>query len=103
MNVLIKHDQVEPRFLKQLFCAFQSSAQLGSPSGSDRTPAQSPAPSHLTNVKNVRSGLASLPIMPQFSRSVVPGQGELGRSAKDELCCYDELRIAADFRTLGLY
>ncbi|GAA6078355.1 R3H domain-containing protein 1-like isoform X1 [Tachysurus ichikawai] len=53
-----------------------SSAQLGSPSGSDRTPAQSPAPSHLTNVKNVRSGLASLPIMPQFSRSVVPGQGD---------------------------
>ncbi|XP_058248242.1 R3H domain-containing protein 1-like isoform X6 [Hemibagrus wyckioides] len=51
----------------------QSSTQLGSPSTS---PAQSPAPSHLTNVKNVRPGLTSLPIMPQFSRSIVPGQGD---------------------------
>ncbi|KAK3543957.1 hypothetical protein QTP70_031861 [Hemibagrus guttatus] len=50
-----------------------SSNQLGSPSTS---PAQSPAPSHLTNVKNVRPGLTSLPIMPQFSRSIVPGQGD---------------------------
>ncbi|XP_034160494.2 R3H domain-containing protein 1 isoform X5 [Pangasianodon hypophthalmus] len=51
----------------------QSSTQLGSPSTS---PAQSPTPSHLTNVKNVRPGLTSLPIMPQFSRSIVPGQGD---------------------------
>ncbi|KAF5899165.1 R3H domain-containing protein 1 isoform X7, partial [Clarias magur] len=51
----------------------QSSTQLGSPSTS---PAQSPAPSHLTNVKNIRPGLNSLPIMPQFSRSSVPGQGD---------------------------
>uniref|UniRef100_A0AAR2K0Q7 Uncharacterized protein n=1 Tax=Pygocentrus nattereri TaxID=42514 RepID=A0AAR2K0Q7_PYGNA len=48
----------------------QSSPQLGSPSTS---PAQSPTPSHL---KNVRPGLTSVPIMPQFSRSFVPGQGE---------------------------
>ncbi|XP_066542997.1 R3H domain-containing protein 1-like isoform X1 [Hoplias malabaricus] len=51
----------------------QSSPQLGSPSPS---PAQSPTPSHLTNVKNVRPGLTSVPIMPQFSRSFVPGQGD---------------------------
>ncbi|KAI5628573.1 R3H domain-containing protein 1 isoform X2 [Silurus asotus] len=51
--------------------ASQSNTQLGSPSTS---PAQSPAPSHLTNVKNVRPGLTSLPIMPQFSRPVVHGQ-----------------------------
>uniref|UniRef100_A0A8B9KDA0 R3H domain-containing protein n=1 Tax=Astyanax mexicanus TaxID=7994 RepID=A0A8B9KDA0_ASTMX len=51
----------------------QSSPQLGSPSTS---PAQSPTPSHLTSVKNVRPGLTSVPIMPQFSRSFVPGQGE---------------------------
>ncbi|XP_036427113.1 R3H domain-containing protein 1-like isoform X8 [Colossoma macropomum] len=48
----------------------QSSPQLGSPSTS---PAQSPTPSHL---KNVRPGLTSVPIMPQFSRSFVPGQGD---------------------------
>ncbi|KAF7709909.1 hypothetical protein HF521_016759 [Silurus meridionalis] len=53
--------------------ASQSNTQLGSPSTS---PAQSPAPSHLTNVKNVRPGLTSLPIMPQFSRPVVQGQGD---------------------------
>lgn len=51
----------------------QSSPQLGSPSTS---PAQSPTPTHLTNVKNIRPGLASAPIMPQFSRSFVPGQGD---------------------------
>lgn len=63
------------------FYAFQSSTQLGSPSTS---PAQSPTPSHLTNVKNVRPGLTSLPIMPQFPRSIVPGQGEFGCSVKDK-------------------
>uniref|UniRef100_UPI003AAD5776 R3H domain-containing protein 1-like n=1 Tax=Centroberyx gerrardi TaxID=166262 RepID=UPI003AAD5776 len=51
----------------------QSSPQLGSPSPS---PAQSPTPTHLTNVKNIRPGLASAPIMPQFSRPFVPGQGD---------------------------
>ncbi|XP_030642176.1 R3H domain-containing protein 1 [Chanos chanos] len=51
----------------------QSSPQLGSPSTS---PAQSPTPSHLTNVKNIRPGLTTVPIMPQFSRSFVPGQGD---------------------------
>ncbi|KAL0185118.1 hypothetical protein M9458_020814, partial [Cirrhinus mrigala] len=40
------------------------------------SPAQSPAPTHLTNVKNIRPGLNSLPIMPHFSRSFVSGQGE---------------------------
>ncbi|XP_056144956.1 R3H domain-containing protein 1-like isoform X2 [Lampris incognitus] len=51
----------------------QSSPQLGSPSTS---PAQSPTPTHLTNVKNIRPGLASAPIMQQFSRPFVPGQGD---------------------------
>ncbi|CAB1328594.1 unnamed protein product [Coregonus sp. 'balchen'] len=52
----------------------QSSPLLGSPSTS---PAQSPTPSHphhLTNVKSIRPGLA--PVMPQFSRPFVPGQGD---------------------------
>ncbi|KAJ8349807.1 hypothetical protein SKAU_G00249370 [Synaphobranchus kaupii] len=51
----------------------QSSPQLGSPSSS---PAQSPAPAHLTNMKNVRHGLAPISIMPQFSRPFAPGQGD---------------------------
>uniref|UniRef100_A0A4W5QQ33 R3H domain containing 1 n=1 Tax=Hucho hucho TaxID=62062 RepID=A0A4W5QQ33_9TELE len=51
----------------------QSSPQLGSPSTS---PAQSPTPSHLTNVKSIRPGLAPVPMMPQFSRPFVPGQGD---------------------------
>ncbi|XP_028835112.1 R3H domain-containing protein 1 isoform X11 [Denticeps clupeoides] len=51
----------------------QSSPQLGSPSSS---PAQSPTPAHLANMKNIRPGLAPLPIMPQFSRPFVPGQGD---------------------------
>uniref|UniRef100_A0A8C7RFK5 R3H domain-containing protein 1 n=1 Tax=Oncorhynchus mykiss TaxID=8022 RepID=A0A8C7RFK5_ONCMY len=49
----------------------QSSPQLGSPSTS---PAQSPTPSHLTNVKSIRPGLTPVPMMPQFSRPFVPGQ-----------------------------
>ncbi|KAM6984988.1 R3H domain-containing protein 1-like [Aplochiton taeniatus] len=49
----------------------QSSPQLGSPSSS---PAQSPAPTHLTNVKNIRPGM---PMMSQFSRPFVPGQGDV--------------------------
>ncbi|KAK6315388.1 hypothetical protein J4Q44_G00149170 [Coregonus suidteri] len=54
----------------------QSSPQLGSPSTS---PAQSPTPSlphHLTNVKSIRPGIAPVPMMPQFSRPFVPGQGD---------------------------
>ncbi|KAM9485828.1 R3H domain-containing protein 1-like isoform 34-T39 [Salvelinus alpinus] len=51
----------------------QSSPQLGSPSTS---PAQSPTPSHLTNVKSNRPGLTPVPMMPQFSRPFVPGQGD---------------------------
>ncbi|XP_031661327.1 R3H domain-containing protein 1 isoform X20 [Oncorhynchus kisutch] len=51
----------------------QSSPQLGSPSTS---PAQSPTPSHLTNVKSIRPGLTPVPMMPQFSRPFVPGQGD---------------------------
>ncbi|XP_031414904.1 R3H domain-containing protein 1 isoform X2 [Clupea harengus] len=52
----------------------QNSPQLGSPSGSPAPP--SPTPAHLANMKNVRPGLASLPIMPHFSRPFVPGQGD---------------------------
>ncbi|XP_038870568.1 R3H domain-containing protein 1-like isoform X1 [Salvelinus namaycush] len=51
----------------------QSSPQLGNPSTS---PAQSPTPSHLTNVKSNRPGLTPVPMMPQFSRPFVPGQGD---------------------------
>ncbi|XP_073701612.1 R3H domain-containing protein 1-like isoform X1 [Garra rufa] len=57
-------------------CALEpsrSSPQLGSSSSS---PAQSPTPTHLTNVKNIRPGLNTVPIMPHFSRSFVSGQGE---------------------------
>uniref|UniRef100_A0A8C7RLF5 R3H domain containing 1 n=1 Tax=Oncorhynchus mykiss TaxID=8022 RepID=A0A8C7RLF5_ONCMY len=55
----------------------QSIPQLGSPSTS---PAQSPTPSHphhLTNVKSIRPGLAPVPMMPQFSRPFMPGQGDV--------------------------
>uniref|UniRef100_A0A8C9RRR4 R3H domain containing 1 n=1 Tax=Scleropages formosus TaxID=113540 RepID=A0A8C9RRR4_SCLFO len=51
----------------------QSSPQLGSPATS---PAQSPTPAHLTNMKNIRPSLSAMPIMPQFSRPFVPGQGD---------------------------
>ncbi|MFT7807903.1 R3H domain-containing protein 1-like isoform X1 [Arapaima gigas] len=51
----------------------QSSPQLGSPSSS---PAQSPTPAHLTNTKNIRPSLASIPIMPQFTRPFIAGQGD---------------------------
>ncbi|CAL8320736.1 unnamed protein product [Merluccius merluccius] len=51
----------------------QSSPQLGSPATS---PAQSPTPTHLTNVKNLRPGLASAPLLPQFSRPFLPGHGD---------------------------
>uniref|UniRef100_A0A8C5BP46 R3H domain containing 1 n=1 Tax=Gadus morhua TaxID=8049 RepID=A0A8C5BP46_GADMO len=49
------------------------SPQLGSPATS---PAQSPTPTHLTNVKNLRPGLSSAPLMPQFSRPFLPGHGD---------------------------
>ncbi|CAL8267062.1 unnamed protein product [Lota lota] len=51
----------------------QSSPQLGSPVTS---PAQSPTPNHLTNVKNLRPGLSSAPLLPQFSRPFLPGHGD---------------------------
>uniref|UniRef100_A0A8C1IDE1 R3H domain containing 1 n=1 Tax=Cyprinus carpio TaxID=7962 RepID=A0A8C1IDE1_CYPCA len=45
--------------------------QLLSPSPS---PAQSPAPAHLANMKGPRPGHAPFPIMPQLSRPYAPGQ-----------------------------
>lgn len=52
----------------------RSSPQLGSSSSS---PAQSPTPAHLSNIKNIRPSLNTVPIMPHFSRSLVSGQGDL--------------------------
>uniref|UniRef100_A0AAR2JGD0 R3H domain containing 1 n=1 Tax=Pygocentrus nattereri TaxID=42514 RepID=A0AAR2JGD0_PYGNA len=52
--------------------ASQSSPQLASPSPS---PAHSPTPAHLANLKGIRHGLAPLPIMHQFSRPFLPGDG----------------------------
>nr|XP_014123132.1 R3H domain-containing protein 1 isoform X2 [Zonotrichia albicollis] len=49
----------------------QHSPQLGSPGTS---PAQSPAPAQLSNMKNIRPTLAPLSIVSQFSRPFVPGQ-----------------------------
>ncbi|XP_059331509.1 R3H domain-containing protein 1 isoform X1 [Ammospiza nelsoni] len=49
----------------------QHSPQLGSPGTS---PAQSPAPAQLSNMKNVRPTLTPLSIVSQFSRPFVPGQ-----------------------------
>lgn len=51
----------------------QNSPQLSSPAIS---PAQSPAPPPMATLKNVRTGLGPLPIMAQFPRSMVPGQGD---------------------------
>ncbi|XP_067405626.1 R3H domain-containing protein 1 isoform X2 [Emydura macquarii macquarii] len=51
----------------------QHSSQLGSPVTS---PAQSPAPAQLSSMKNLRPTLTPLSIVPQFSRSFVPGQGD---------------------------
>ncbi|XP_074684677.1 R3H domain-containing protein 1 isoform X8 [Strix aluco] len=51
----------------------QHSPQLGSPVTS---PAQSPAPAQLSNMKNIRPTLTPLSIVPQFSRPFVPGQGD---------------------------
>ncbi|XP_057883522.1 R3H domain-containing protein 1 isoform X5 [Melospiza georgiana] len=51
----------------------QHSPQLGSPGTS---PAQSPAPAQLSNMKNIRPTLTPLSIVSQFSRPFVPGQGD---------------------------
>ncbi|XP_044834397.1 R3H domain-containing protein 1 isoform X8 [Mauremys mutica] len=51
----------------------QQSPQLNSPATS---PAQSPAPVQLSNMKNLRPTLTPLSIVSQFSRSFVPGQGD---------------------------
>ncbi|XP_060767733.1 R3H domain-containing protein 1 isoform X2 [Neoarius graeffei] len=48
----------------------QNSAQLNSPAPS---PAHSPGPPHLANLKGIRPGLAPLPIMTQFSRPFLQG------------------------------
>ncbi|XP_065416587.1 R3H domain-containing protein 1 isoform X10 [Chrysemys picta bellii] len=58
-----------------LDCAtqLQHSPQLNSPATS---PAQSPAPVQLSNMKNLRPTLTPLSIVSQFSRSFVPGQGD---------------------------
>ncbi|KAM9287551.1 R3H domain-containing protein 1 isoform 3-T3 [Morus bassanus] len=51
----------------------QHSPQLGSPATS---PAQSPAPAQLSNMKNIRPALTPLSIVSHFSRPFVPGQGD---------------------------
>ncbi|NXO71928.1 R3HD1 protein, partial [Phainopepla nitens] len=53
--------------------AAQHSPQLGSPVTS---PAQSPAPAQLSNMKNIRPTLTPLSIVSHFSRPFVPGQGD---------------------------
>ncbi|XP_026803583.1 R3H domain-containing protein 2 isoform X9 [Pangasianodon hypophthalmus] len=50
----------------------QNSPQLTSPAPS---PAHSPGPPHLASLKGIRPGLAPLPIMPQFSRPFLQGDG----------------------------
>ncbi|XP_010140968.1 PREDICTED: R3H domain-containing protein 1 isoform X2 [Buceros rhinoceros silvestris] len=59
--------------LSTLDSAAQHSPQLGSPVTS---PAQSPAPAQLSNMKNIRPALTPLSIVSQFSRPFVPGQGD---------------------------
>ncbi|NXW61662.1 R3HD1 protein, partial [Eurystomus gularis] len=59
--------------LSTLDSAAQHSPQLGSPVTS---PAQSPAPAQLSNMKNIRPTLAPLSIVSQFSRPFIPGQGD---------------------------
>ncbi|XP_069472652.1 R3H domain-containing protein 1 isoform X9 [Ambystoma mexicanum] len=51
----------------------QHTPQLPSPATS---PAQSPLPLQLSNIKNICPGITSLSVMPQFSRPFGPGQGE---------------------------
>ncbi|XP_029461249.1 R3H domain-containing protein 1 isoform X8 [Rhinatrema bivittatum] len=52
----------------------QHSTQIGSPVTS---PVQSPAPIQLSNMKSIHPGLTPLPVVPQFSRPFVPGQGDV--------------------------
>ncbi|XP_059676674.1 R3H domain-containing protein 1 isoform X2 [Gavia stellata] len=59
--------------LSTLDSAAQHSPQLGSPVTS---PAQSPAPAQLSNMKNIRPTLTPLSIVSQFSRPFVAGQGD---------------------------
>ncbi|NXQ16963.1 R3HD1 protein, partial [Peucedramus taeniatus] len=59
--------------LSTLDGAAQHSPQRGSPATS---PAQSPAPAQLANMKNIRPTLTPLSIVSQFSRPFVPGQGD---------------------------
>ncbi|NXY44926.1 R3HD1 protein, partial [Ceuthmochares aereus] len=59
--------------LSTLDSAAQHSPQLGSPVTS---PAQSPAPAQLPNMKNIRPTLTPLSVVSQFSRPFVPGQGD---------------------------
>ncbi|NXI95505.1 R3HD1 protein, partial [Psophia crepitans] len=59
--------------LSTLDSAAQHSPQLGSPVTS---PAQSPAPAQLSNMKNIRPTLTPLSIVSQFSRPFVSGQGD---------------------------
>ncbi|NXT13056.1 R3HD1 protein, partial [Prunella fulvescens] len=59
--------------LSTLDGAAQHSPQVGSPATS---PAQSPAPAQLSNMKNIRPTLTPLSIVSQFSRPFVPGQGD---------------------------
>ncbi|NXS11302.1 R3HD1 protein, partial [Neodrepanis coruscans] len=59
--------------LSTLDGAAQHSPQLGSPVTS---PAQSPAPAQLSNMKNIRPTISPLSIVSQFSRPFVPGQGD---------------------------
>ncbi|XP_069086892.1 R3H domain-containing protein 2 isoform X3 [Pleurodeles waltl] len=55
----------------------QASNQMTSPITS---PAQSPTPSPVTNLSSVCTGMTSLPVLAQFSRPMVPAQGD-GRYA----------------------
>ncbi|NWV59058.1 R3HD1 protein, partial [Malurus elegans] len=59
--------------LSTLDGAAQHSPQLGSPVTS---PAQSPAPAQLSNMKNIRPTMTPLSIVSPFSRPFVPGQGD---------------------------
>ncbi|CAN2389017.1 nucleic acid binding [Pristimantis euphronides] len=51
----------------------QHSSHLSSPITS---PNQSPVPVQIANMKNIRPGLSSLPLVPHFSRPFAPGQGD---------------------------
>uniref|UniRef100_A0A8C5TII9 R3H domain containing 1 n=1 Tax=Malurus cyaneus samueli TaxID=2593467 RepID=A0A8C5TII9_9PASS len=63
----------KPTELSTLDGAAQHSPQLGSPVTS---PAQSPAPAQLSNMKNIRPTMTPLSIVSPFSRPFVPGQGD---------------------------